>query len=136
MAALTSGSWTIEGITGGTASGGIGGGSGPIQDVVIMGKEKRVQLKLTIDSGEVSSGGITLPGFGSVGLVRQLDYYVMSPTQVGTSGVYYVLNATGSKLVVNQSSKDTSTGTLGRDAAIATTATIPSDILFMEAVGW
>ncbi|HZB33306.1 MAG TPA: hypothetical protein VE465_24320 [Streptosporangiaceae bacterium] len=131
MAALTSGSWTISFRRDRNI------------DTVIKGKKKYVDLKLVLASGEVVAAGVPMPGAGSVGLVRNLDHYILvnediAPTVFsGTASgraVRWALNVTGNRLLAYQYRLASTTGRALRP--LPTTVTIPAHTFYVTAVGW
>jgi hypothetical protein len=134
MAALTSGSWTIAFI------------SNRLNDTRISGKKKYVDLKLTLASGEVSSGGVTMPNAGSAGLVRNLERYMIhNPidavkfTTAAGRAVQWIYSATANKLVPYKFAFTSGAGTASGGRALRplpTAQTIASQILYVTAVGW
>lgn len=124
MASLTSGSITI-----GYPSGDRG------MDTSITNRKKLVNLKLTIASGEYPAAGVQMPSAGSVGMVRNLDYYTMSPRLATASGrAFFFTLTTGHKLraVAGRLTSGNGTALL----ALATTVTVSSKIIFVTAHGW
>ena len=134
MAALTSGSWTIAFRT------------NRLNDTNIVGKKKYVDLKLTLASGEVSSGGVKMPGAGSCGLVRNLDHYIIhnriDSTKFTTAlarAVQWNYSATDNKLVGYKHPMASAAGSPsgGRTMRVLATAqTVASQIFYVTAVGW
>lgn len=125
MASLGSGNWTIA----------YPNGSREV-DTSITNRKKIVNLKLTMASGEWPSAGIPMPGAGSLGFVRNLDYFTMAPRLATASGrsVTYTLTsghkirAIGSVLV---------SGANGRSfQPLATTITQAARIFHVTAFGW
>ena len=82
MAALTATSWSVRNIT----------GTGTVflvnqESVNIVGKKKWCNVRLVLlTSGSTPAAGVPLPTFGRVGLVRNLDYYILISPSVRASG--------------------------------------------------
>lgn len=126
MASLTSSSWTITGANASLPNG---------IDTVITPRKKFVMVKLTMASGEWPSAGVTMPGAGSLGLVRNLDFYDMAPRLATASGKIIVFSlTTGNKMKVHTNALMSGTGRSIQ--ALATTITVGSKIFYATAVGW
>ena len=82
MAALTATSWSVRNTT----------GTGTVfevnnESVNIVGKKKWSNVRLVLlTSGSTPAAGVPLPTFGRVGLVRNLDYYILVSPSVRSSG--------------------------------------------------
>lgn len=131
MAALTSGSWTIAYRNGDRNA-----------DTVITNRKKYVSLKLTLASGEVPAGGVPLPGAGSVGLVRNLDSYILqhaaalaTARMTSTQPNLLWSLTTGNKLLPIRSVL-VSGANQSAFKLLATTVTIKSQSFYVQAVGW
>jgi hypothetical protein len=132
MASLGSGSWTIAFRNGDRNL-----------DTVIERRKRYVSLKLTLASGEVPAAGVALPGAGSVGMVRNLDGYILhhalsaaTARMTGTQpNLVWNLNTSGNKIfpgrtVIVSGANQSSLRNL------ATTVTIKSQVFYLTAVGW
>ena len=132
MASLGTGSWTIAYRNGDRNL-----------DTSITNRKKFVSLKLTLASGEVPAGGVALPNAGSVGMVRNLDGYMLHHSRASASGrltstgvnLFWSLNTTGNKLIPARSVL-VSGANQSAFKLLATTVTIPSQVFYMTAVGW
>jgi len=123
--ALTSGDWTIAYPNGDRSV-----------DTSITNRKKFVSLKLTLESGIMPIAGVPMPGAGSVGMVRNLDYYMMSPRLATASGHRVVYGLTTGHRIVGRRSLAV-TATAGQSLAnLATTFSNPSRIFFVTAIGW
>jgi len=124
--ALASGDWTIAYVNGDRNL-----------DTTITNRKKIVNLKLTLESGIMPLAGVPLPGAGSIGLVRNLDYYMMAPrlvTASGIRGIVYGLT-TAHKLIAKRSVLVS--GANGHAlTTLATTFSNPSRIFHVTGVGW
>ena len=136
MAALTSGSWTITYRKGDRRA-----------DTGMTDYQKYVGLKLVLASGEPPLA-LKLPSYGSVGLTRQLDKYIMdNPILVasgdagasvsGALGIRYLVTGNQVKFHrIRAGILASGTGTAGGMVALATTVTIKSQTFYVTAVGW
>ena len=135
MATLTATSWSVRNpeSTGTTED-------FDFTNVTIEGKKKHAYLKCILTtSGEVPSGGIPLPTFGRVGMVRNVDYYILlHPLALSTanlamsvSGVSLAIASGGVAVVFHNSTAS------GPASPLSTAATIGSGLsLILTAVGW
>src|SRR3990172_9466000 len=87
-----------------TVAGRYATGAGKIHESMsIRGKKKYVELKLSLASGLYPAGGVPLPVAGTVGMVRNLDGYILhhpasaSSGDILTSGTnfFWTLNTSG-----------------------------------------
>ena len=132
MASLGSGSWTIAYRNGDRSL-----------DTSITNRKKYVSLKLTLASGEVPAGGVPMPGYGSVGLVRNLDGYILHHHMAAASGrltstgvnIQWTLNTSGNKALPIRSVL-VSGANQSSFKLLATTVTLPAQVLYCTAVGW
>ena len=142
MGVLTTGNWSVAGR-------GATGTTGKIHEhSYIIGKQRLVNLKLTLASGTLPAGSvISLPGAGSVGFARNLDRYILDnmffasgtvgAAASGTVKVSY--NATGNKIKFFRAPKGilaSGTGTAGGNLPLATTVNIAALTFYMSALGW
>jgi len=113
--------------------------------VTIEGKKKHsfAQIKLTT-SGSVPSAGLPLPTYGRVGMVRNVDYYILiGPTVLSTAnfamsvtGVILTV-ASGGRHIKFKRAKEVTAATGAAIIPLATAATLGSGLSFLvEAVGW
>src|SRR3990167_3978907 len=120
MGVLTTANWSIGGRT-------ATGTTGKLHDnTYILHKQRHVHLKLTLASGTLPNGSaIGLPVAAAVGMVRNLDRYILDNTffasgtigaaASGTAKISY--NTTGNKVKFFRAPKGasaTGTATLGR----------------------
>lgn len=126
MASLGSGNWTIAGANASLPNG---------IDVSRTRRKKYANLKLTMASGEWPAAGIAMPGAGSIGMITQLDYYILSPRVATASGrmISYTLT-TGHKIraIAGRLTSGNGTALL----PLATTITNAARIFHVTAVGW
>ena len=135
MATLTATSWSVRNpeSTGTTED-------FDFTNVTIEGKKKHAYLKCILTtSGSVPTAGIPLPTFGRVGMVRNVDYYILlHPTTLATANLAMSVSgvslsiASGGLAVIFHTTTATSA-----PAVLDTGATIGSGLsLILTAVGW
>lgn len=139
---LTSGSWSIAGLTATGTTGKIH------ENTYIQNKQRNVKLKLTLACGAIARGGLALPGAGSVGMVRSLQGYILHHvmsaisgrlvTGVVTSNVknsLFTINTTGNKIYAISSTMVTGTS---KEAIqpLATSIEIGPHRFYVTAFGW
>ena len=135
MAALTSSSWTVSFRNGDR-----------ILDTKIVGRKKEVDLKLVLVSGEISAGGVPLPTYKSLGMVRNLDFIkfhhsinMVNFTTARARAIQWVCNVTANKLVALQMTMPSGSGSVSGGRSLRTVATaqaIPTNTFYITAVGW
>jgi hypothetical protein len=121
--ALSSGNWTVAFLNGDRNL-----------DTSITRRKKYVNLKLTMASGQWPAAGVNMPGAGSVGMVRNLDSYIIhaqsSPT--ASTNLSYFLT-TGLKLRLFKSRAVTVTA---GQAMLSATQTLAARVFHVTAIGW
>ena len=144
MAALTSGSWTVQFLhaTGATLS-----DQARNVDTSILGRHKIVQAIMITASGESPSGGIPWPDKGKFGFVRNMDNIILSNVRGRTAATVGAITATGQHIVwtmnvtgqkVRAFKMNSASGTAQRALLqLATTLTITGgQRLYVTAIGW
>ena len=142
MAALTATDWTVAYPTATDKM------NGRYFDTEIRGKKRYVNLKLTLAAtGTVPAGGIPLPTFNRVGMVRNVDYYILRNaittnfTTVRDKALHFVMNTTGKTVLVyryglTSAGVAASGGRALRSATVAGLNMSGNNVLFVTAVGW
>lgn len=142
MAAYTATDWTVSYITATNKM------NGRYFDTEIRGKKRYVNLKLTLPSGgTVPAGGIPLPTGKNVGMVRNVDYYILRHdlTTNFTTGrlkaLKWVMNTTGKKLLAYRYTMTTgaaasSGGRAIRSATVLNLTVSGVNNFYVTAVGW
>lgn len=142
MADLTATSWTIRYQTATNKM------NSRYIDTEIRGKKRYVNLKLSLPAtGTVPAGGIPLPTYEKVGMVRNLDYYVLrSPITTNfattrTDCLHWVMNTTGKKLLAYRYTMTTgaaasSGGRALRSATVLNLNISATEDIYVTAVGW
>lgn len=132
MATLTSANWTWAYKTGDRRT-----------DTAMTDRIKFINGKLTIVSGSYPAGGVVLPGFQSVGLVRRLDFYHLAQTGYTASGsagasvsgpIFWQYLATANKMRPFRVIK--ATGTNSAIVPLVTTAAVAAQTFYVQAIGW
>lgn len=143
MADYTATGWTITYDPVGTVSMG-----GRQVATTIMGKRRYVNLKLSLASaGTVPVGGIPLPTFEKVGMVRNVDSYILKHAETTnfTTGrakaLHWVMNVTGKKMLAYRYTMTTgaaasSGGRAMRSATVLNLAVSGTNNFYVTAVGW
>ena len=143
MAELTATSWSVRNIT----------GTGTVfevnnESINIVGKKKWSNVRLVLlTSGSTPAAGIPLPTFGRVGLVRQLDYYILVSPSVRSSGdlasstvtgMWMTISTGGDRIKFYRGQRVAATGaTLHVPDAFPTGNVLGSGLtIICQAVGW
>ncbi len=112
-------------------------------DTALTDRIKYISGKLTIVSGTWAAGGVVLPGYQTVGLVRRLDVYVFAQSPYTISGsagaqvsgpITWQYLATANKLRPLRVIKATGTGP--GIVPLVTTANVSAQTFYVQAVGW
>lgn len=142
MAALTATSWTVAYPTATNKM------NGRFFDTQIIGKKRFVNLKLTLAAtGTVPAGGIPLPAYSAIGMVRNVDYYILRNQIAANFGsaaqtaLHFVMNTSGKTVKVYRyqlasALTAASGGRALRSATVAGLNMSGSNVLFLTAVGW
>ena len=121
--ALSSGNWTVAYLNGDRSL-----------DTSITRRKKYTNLKLTMASGQWPAAGVNMPGAGSVGMVRNLDTYILGAISSSTASTNLVWNlTTGLKLRVFKSRAVTVTA---GQAMLSATQTMAARVFHVTAIGW
>jgi hypothetical protein len=136
MAALTTGSWTIAFRNGNQNN-----------STRIENKKRFVDLKLTLTTGESPATGVPLPNYGSLGMVRNLEYVQLHNdvahavfTTARGRAIKWVVNATANRIIPYQVTMNSGSGTTSGGRALRACATNLSitgaKVFYITAVGW
>jgi len=124
--ALSSGNWSIAGLT-------ATGKTGKIhENIVVYQRKKIVNLKLTMASGQWPSGGVKMPAAGAIGLVRNVDGYILMHVPAATTSARVWVLSTGLKLGPQKSILASGLG----QTLQAATGTLAEKTFLVTAYGW
>lgn len=120
--ALATSNWTIAYLNGDRNT-----------DTVITRRKKLINLKLSMASGQWPSTGVAMPSAGSVGMVRNLDSYIIHAVKSPTVSVAlnWVLT-TGLVLRPFKTRNASGSGT----SMLSATQTMAAQTFIVTAVGW
>jgi hypothetical protein len=122
--------------------------NGRYYDTEIRGKKRFVNVKLTLAAtGTVPAGGIPLPTGTKVGMVKNVDYYILrhaETTNFATDrfkALHFVMNTTGKTVKVYRYTMSTgavasSGGRAMRSATVLALNVSGTNVLYCTAVGW
>ena len=142
MAALTATSWTIAYPTATDKM------NGRYFDTEIRGKKRYVNLKLTLAAtGTIPVGGVPLPTYYRVGMVRNVEYYILRNhitsnfTSNRQTALHWEMNTTGKTLRAFRYSLTSAVAgsSGGRALRFATTLNLNvngANTFYVTAIGW
>jgi len=135
--ALGSGNWSVAGATATGTTGKLP------ENTYIRGKLKQINLKLTMAASGWPAAGIAMPTAASVGLIRNLDMYQMSPAFYASGvlhasrGVAFVLASGGKTMRCVRTSTVSGAPGAGVQTLLAATQILTAaQTFYVTALGW
>ena len=125
-----------------------GGDKGRKNATEIRGKKRYVNLKLALpEGGTIPVGGIPLPTYYRVGMVRYVERYILKHSETTNfttaryKALHWVVNTTGKKLLCYRYTLASSTAAASGGRAIRSATALPVTVsgvnnFFVTAVGF